>query len=168
VRRRTFGAPAGRAESCRAAARRATDRRAEDRPDRFDRRAGLCDLAQARQADRPAADRRGAQRRGSRAGCTGYHDLARRESGALADAYEQRSRFDPDDPVRPCEPTPEQREALRAALAGEPEVRAAYLAEKDVPPHPGAPFCVVPLDRAAKRLRKRLERGGVAAYARSA
>ena len=135
-----------------------------------------------------------------------YHDLARRESGVLEHAYAQRSRFDPDDPVRLCEPTPEQRDALRAALAGEREVSAAYLAEKDVPPHPGvppllilglrvhrpmyrftredadarladrlaerldlgAPFCIVPLDRAAKRLRKRLERGGVPAYARSA
>ena len=85
-----------------------------------------------------------------------YHLLARGEVRAVTAAYEERRRFDPDERVRPYEPTAEQREALAAALAAEPHVAAAYLVQKDVEPHPGVPPLLV-VGVEVRRPRLRLE-----------
>lgn len=86
-----------------------------------------------------------------------WHDLAHGEARSVAAAYAERSRFDPDERVRPYEPTGEERERVRGALAAERDVAAAYLVQKDVEPYPGVPPLLV-LGVEIRRSRLRFER----------
>jgi Zn-dependent protease with chaperone function len=79
------------------------------------------------------------EERGRAAEAAHWHELAKGEARLVAAAYEQRSRFHPDERVRPYEASAEEREQVRAAVAEEGDVAKAYLVQKDVPDHPGVP-----------------------------